>query len=421
MGTSDQRIINLGGGDMAKWKSTKYPGVRFREHPTRKHGVSFDKYFAIRYQRDGKRKEEGQGWISEGWTLQKAALKLAELKEAAVTGKGETRLSEKREKARTEKKTLQNEKERKEKDAVTIKNYFNKIYYPAIRQEKKLKTHIREESLFRTWINPAIGHKTFKDISSFDLERLRKTMLDEKRSPRSVQYCFATFRQIWNHARINGLINGESPTRNVKLPKVENQRLRFFSHEEVENLLEKLESKSQQVYDMTLLSLHTGVRAGEIFSLTWGVVDFDNRSALIRDSKGKPRHVYLTEATQDMLERRHENQGASEIVFKDRDGEQIQFFSKTFDRTVKELGFNDGVTDRRDKATFHTCRHTFASWHVQSGTDLYTVKELLGHSTIQLTERYSHLRPDGLKKAARHFDNQLKENNIIPLEKTEHA
>ena len=64
------------------------------------------------------------------------------------------------------------------------------------------------------------------------------------------------------------------------------------------------------------------------------------------------------------------------------------------------------------------CAHTFASWHVQNGTDLYTVKELLGHSTIQLTERYSHLRPDGLKKAARNFDEKVIKNNIVPLEKT---
>lgn len=406
---------------MAKWKSTKYPGVRFREHPTRKHGVSFDKYFAIRYQRDGKRKEEGLGWISEGWTLQKSVLKLAELKEAAVTGNGETRLSEKREEARIEKKKLQEERERNQKDAITIEKYFYKTYYPAIQQEKKLKTHIREESLFRTWINPAVGHKTFKDITSFDMERLRKNMLDEGRAPRSVQYCFATFRQIWNHARISNLINADSPTRNVKLPKVENQRLRFLSNEEADTLLSELKNRSQQIHDMTLLSLHTGVRAGEIFSLTWGVVNLENRSALIRDSKGKPRHVYLTDNTQAMLEHMYQKQSPSEFVFTDFNGEQIQYISHTFERTVLELGFNTGVADRRDKVTFHTCRHTFASWHVQNGTDLYTVKELLGHSTIQLTERYSHLKPDGLKKAAQMFDEKVIKNNIIALEKTGHA
>ncbi len=57
-----------------KWNSTKYPGVRYREHKSRKHGIRPDQYFAIRYQKDGKRKEEGVGWASEGWTPSNVAL-----------------------------------------------------------------------------------------------------------------------------------------------------------------------------------------------------------------------------------------------------------------------------------------------------------------------------------------------------------
>lgn len=67
-----------------QWKKTKHVGVRFHEHPTRKHGVNFDRYFAIRYQRDGKRVKEG--WASVKWTAEKAALELAELKKAHMTG-----------------------------------------------------------------------------------------------------------------------------------------------------------------------------------------------------------------------------------------------------------------------------------------------------------------------------------------------
>ena len=64
-----------------KWIGTKYPGIRYYEHPTRKHGIKRDRYYAIRYQKDGKRVEEGLGFTSEGWTLQKAVLQLAEFKD----------------------------------------------------------------------------------------------------------------------------------------------------------------------------------------------------------------------------------------------------------------------------------------------------------------------------------------------------
>ena len=54
-----------------QWQRTKFPGVRYREHPTRKHGLHRDRYFAIRAQVDGKRREEGLGWASKGWNAQK--------------------------------------------------------------------------------------------------------------------------------------------------------------------------------------------------------------------------------------------------------------------------------------------------------------------------------------------------------------
>ena len=51
------------------------------------------------------------------------------------------------------------------------------------------------------------------------------------------------------------------------------------------------------------------------------------------------------------------------------------------------------------KVVFHTLRHTFASWLVEQGIDLYSVKELMGHGTLAMTERYSHLSPDKLRRA----------------------
>ncbi|HDR14082.1 MAG TPA: hypothetical protein ENN79_01070 [Desulfobacteraceae bacterium] len=75
---------------------------------------------------------------------------------------------------------------------------------------------------------------------------------------------------------------------------------------------------------------------------------------------------------------------------------------------------NEGVEDRRQKVTFHTLRHTFASWLVEDGTDLFTVKELLGHADYKMTSRYSHIAADGLRAAVRRLDK-------APAEKAEMA
>jgi len=66
---------------------------------------------------------------------------------------------------------------------------------------------------------------------------------------------------------------------------------------------------------------------------------------------------------------------------------------------VLKFRFNKGVTDPRQKITFHTLRHTFASWLAINGTPILTIKELLGHQSLAMTERYSHLSPDHKRQA----------------------
>ena len=71
-------------------------------------------------------------------------------------------------------------------------------------------------------------------------------------------------------------------------------------------------------------------------------------------------------------------------------------------------------------AVFHTLRHTYASWLAESGVDLYTVKNLLGHSTITMTERYSHLGNNTLQNAVKVFEEGLTNKNIPMISITAH-
>ncbi|MBF0259123.1 MAG: site-specific integrase [Desulfamplus sp.] len=387
---------------MAGWNSTKYPGVRYREHETRKHGIMKDRYFAVRYQKDKTRKEEGVGWASEGWTIQKVALKLAELKEAAVTGQGESRLSAQRKKRESERIRIQDEQDLQEKESLTLDEYFIKKYYPSIKHGKRRTTHIREEQLFRIWISPLIGNKTLKDISAFDIERLKKNMMDAKKSPRTIEYCFITLGQIFRHAQKHGYHTGDIPTLSVKRIKFDNKRVRFLSLDESHRLLDILKGSSQQVYEMALLSLHCGLRAGEIFSLQWKDIDLEHGIITLLDTKsGRTRTLSMTDDVKDILMHKEKTR---DIIFPARDGGKIKAISNAFTRAVDKAGLNNGVNDRRQKVTFHTLRHSFASWLVMEGISLYQVKELLGHASITMTERYSHLAPDKNRLAAETMD-----------------
>jgi integrase len=190
----------------------------------------------------------------------------------------------------------------------------------------------------------------------------------------------------------------------VKFPQEDNRRLRFLSRDEANILLNDLKMKSQQLYEISLLSLKSGARADEIFKLTWGDVDIQRGTLTLWDTKNtKTRIVFLTADVKEMLSQKKRGQN-TDLVVPSRDGKKIEQISDTFNRTVNKLKLNEGIKDRRMRVVFHTLRHTYASWLVENGESLYTVKELMGHSTLSMTERYAHLSNGALQKAVKRLE-----------------
>ncbi len=405
-----------------KWKTSQYPGVRFYEHETRKHGIQKDKYFAIRYYLDGKRKEEGLGWSSQGWSAQKANEHLAELKKAARTGEGERTLAEKREKAEAARKAKQQAQEQEQRDKISFAEVFHDHYMPNQRQNKAKASCDKEEGFFRNWMTGVIDTKPMKDISAFHLEKLKKKMSDAGKSPKTITYCLGTVRQVFNFAARHGLYEGRNPVSLVKKPQADNRRMRFLSKVEADTLLEALAERSQDLHDMALLSLHCGLRAGEIFALRWGDVDFGRNMLMLKNTKnGETRAAFLTEGASAMLESRHQK-AKDALIFPDcRHGSKRCEISNVFQEVADKL-FNEGVEDRRFRVVFHTLRHSFASLLVENGVPIFAVKELLGHKTLAMATRYSHMAPDTLRKSVSVLNEALKaeragEAKIVSLHK----
>lgn len=393
---------------MAKWHKTTFPGVRFREHSTRKNGVRRDQYFTIRYKHNGKDKEEGLGWASEGWTAAKAYEHLSEIKQNIKSAKGPQSLKEKRDIEAVKRQREKSEAERREKEAVTLHSFFYNTYLPQAENDKKEKSVTREKGLFSVWIAPALGHFPLKKIAPFHLEKLKRNMAKGGQSPRSIEYALSVVRQIFNTAKRLGVFDGENPAMGVKFPKPDNSRMRFLTHEEASALLESLKAKSTDVHDMTLLSLNCGLRFGEIAGLTWGDVNLERGTLTIRDAKAGSRYAFLTEQAAEMLRNRTKGK-PSDYVFRGRKG-KLERISVTFARTVEELGFNSGIEDPRLKICFHSCRHSYASWMIEAGQDLYTIQRLLGHKTNIMTQRYAHMAENKLKGAAMALSTALREH-----------
>jgi integrase len=395
-----------------QWKKTNHDGLRYFEHETRKHGKKKDRYYGIRFRVNKKLYDYGIGWLSDGIPeairkeephlgFEDYCLKLLrEFKGNAKTGIGPTSPKEKRAIAEQEREQAEQARQQAEKEAITLTAFFQNIYLAQVQGDKKKTSVVREAGLFNDYIMPVMGTLPMKDIAPFHLEKLKRDMSAKGQSPRSIEYCLAVIRQIFNTAKRLEIYSGDNPTAKVKFPKPDNGRMRFLTHEEADELLTALKIRSIDVHDMTLLSLNCGLRFGEIAALTWADVDMERGTLTIRGAKAGSRYAFLTGQARAMLESRSKG-NPSDYVFPDRTGKKSDKISNVFFKTVDELKFNEGITDPRLKVCFHTCRHSYASWLVEQGQDLYTVQRLLGHKTNVMTQRYSHISENKFKEAAK--------------------
>jgi integrase len=387
---------------MAGWTTTEFEGVRYREHPTRKHGAVRDRYFSIRYRVDGKRIEEVLGWASKGMTAKQAALQLAELQEAYRKGNGDpVTLREKREIARLERETAG-------KQGVTFGDYFLNTFVPQANIEKPRETK-QKESHYELWLKDVIGPLPFSQIGVMELEKIRTNLLTAGKAPRTVQYVFSTIRRVWNDARAKGIISEDCPTKKIKLTSFDNKRARYFTHEQADKFLTELRNRNEDLWKMALISLHCGLRFGEIANLRRGDIDPRRKLIGIRDSKGGlSRYGRMTEEVCKTISGMDEGK-REELLFRDLNGNRMARPSKIFTTVIDGLGLNEGVTDARQRLTFHSLRHTYASWLVDRGIGLYDVQKLLGHRSPELAQRYSHLSDERLTNDVKEFEKGIRQ------------
>ena len=388
-----------------EWKKAGR-GIRFKEHPERKNGIKPDRYFSIYFRAAGKQIEQGLGWGTEGMTVEKAMSILNELKNNQRQGAGPVTLQEKRELEQARKENERIKAQQHDKESITFSRLFE--FYLEQQKADGKKTWKREQELYKGWIQPVIGNVRLLDIAPIHLERIKSNMSKKELSPRTIHYCLAVCRQVFNYGKKHDYFHGDNPVSKVKKPVADNRRMRFLTHEEAQMLLVEIRIHSVLTYRVTLISLHCGLRFGEIAGLTWQDLNFQDDTILIRNPKnGRTRVAFMTETVKAMFLEMEPGK-AGDFVFQNTGKkERIGEISHTFKKAVKKIGLNDSVEDSRLKVVFHTCRHSFASWLVTDGADLFTVRELMGHKSIAMTERYSHLSPDTLRKAVKSMENAI--------------
>jgi len=192
------------------------------------------------------------------------------------------------------------------------------------------------------------------------------------------------------------------PGRDFKQPEPEG-RLRYLQSDEAQQLYSTAALGPEFLADFIRLALHTGCRKSEMLTLTWQSVDLTAKRFTVEShlsKTGRRRVIPLNRHALDALASRQQfREGLalpSPWVFCYRDGRRVKNLYYGFRRAIREAGIED--------FRVHDLRHTFASWLVGRGIPLTEIRDLLGHSSIEQTERYAHLAPDRLREAVAVLD-----------------
>ena len=176
-----------------------------------------------------------------------------------------------------------------------------------------------------------------------------------------------------------------NPAFNVSRKKENKGRVRYLTETEITKLLRACAKQSNELYVCVMIALATGGRYSEIRFLKWRNIDFKNNKIIFEQTKnGETRGVPISPELKEVLrDYKKVRNIKSDYLFIGSDGEHVMDLRFGFYEVVKKIHFED--------FHFHDLRHTTASHLAMNGASLLEIATILGHKTLQMVQRYSHL------------------------------
>ena len=299
-----------------------------------------------------------------------------------------------------------------------------------IKLKTKTSTYDVYEYRLKKYIVPFFKDKKLSEVTSEDIQEFVLTLENERTkealAPNTICNITMLLFDFFDYCMVERNIRC-NPCAKVVLPKKKRKKVETFSKRECSAILRQIEKKPQSRSRLVLVALHTGMRLGELTSLKWEYVDLPNRVIKVKTTKSRIRNkgnrnikessicsgdavgktiVVIAEAkTEDsirqvpisslVLEQLKEQMiYDSDYVFPKSDGSGYD--NRSIQKYFKELTVSLGIQDK----SFHTLRHTFATNALESGMDIKTLSEILGHSDVATTlNYYVHPNEEHTKKA----------------------
>ena len=288
-------------------------------------------------------------------------------------------------------------------------------------------TYKTSQGFLKNHIKPQIGSIPLAELTSLDLQRFYKHLLDGGRvdrietkkkpkglAPKTVRNIHQMIGSAYNLAMEQRLVT-KNPTQGCALPKVEHKEMRTLTSDQLSAFFQ--EARDSGVFALYYIDLTTGLRRGELLGLKWSDIDLEKGDLRVQRQIGridgkiiemplKTKNAYRTlplsaDAISVLMQQRRKT-GNSEWVFPSPTGGPMSPDSvlHMLHRVLKRAGL--------PKVRFHDLRHTFATLALQNGVDIKTVSGMLGHFSAGFTlDTYAHVTTSAKREAAKTMGNLL--------------
>ncbi|NEX19913.1 site-specific integrase [Thiorhodococcus mannitoliphagus] len=283
--------------------------------------------------------------------------------------------------------------------------FFEDVMLIFLKATAEVKRSHRDDKIHARQLTISLAGADMRTLTPLAIRQHIQRRQDNGKTNATINRELALLSAAINYYNKEYLDSLPNPTRGRKLKEPE-ARIRWLTREEAQQLIAAAgqEVKAQQhLPDFIRLALNTGCRANEMLGLEWSRVDMQQRLfylAGMHTKAGKRRSVPLNneayKALQSRLDFREQHCPSAPWVFCNEEGQRIASVKRSFNTACRRAGIDD--------FRIHDLRHTCAAWLVSAGVPLPEVKELLGHSTVIMTEKYAHLAPDNVRRAVQRLD-----------------
>jgi integrase len=302
---------------------------------------------------------------------------------------------------------------------------FVPFFLDDIKMRRTENTYYIYSNIVRNHLLPNVGNLMLKEIEIQHADKILFKLKNKGHNNKGINDILTVFKSILRKAVLLKNLS-RSPLQEYKLLPLEDTDFNFWNKSEFLQFLDAI--RGDKYYHLYLVAGMTGMRSGEACGLCWDMVNFKTHMIQVRrqlkkvkdggvllstklKTKSSKRAIPMNKNVSDALLYLKNRYPNSKYVFTEPDGEEpirIQHLYRTFRNAQERAGAK--------LIRYHDLRHTFASIYVMEGGDLYLLSKLMGHATIQQTEKYAHLAPGHLRGATDFMEFSESENSVLSFQ-----